>query len=82
MLRRKHGKVYNFFSTNRERTRKRLKITYRIKFIDSVRFLASSLSNLPKNLAERLHNNKCKDCKSYLEFIEIREKLLIFKCIK
>ena len=27
----------------------------RLKFIDSTRFITSSLSNLPNNLAERIH---------------------------
>ena len=32
--------------------------SYKIKFINSARFMASSLSNLVDNLAERIH--KCK----------------------
>ena len=36
-------------------------ISYKIKFIDSARFMASSLSNLAGNLAEGIHNIKCKD---------------------
>ena len=45
--------------------------TYKLKFIDSLRFMSSSLSSLPNNLPERLHNNRCKDCKSSLEYIKI-----------
>ena len=50
-------------------------ITYKIKFIDSVRFMPSSLSSLADNLSEGLHNNKFKYCKSYLEYILFKNKL-------
>ena len=36
-------------------------IPYRLKFIDSYRFMSTSLSNLVDNLSNRLHNNKCSD---------------------
>ena len=38
---------------------KNIKITYKIKFIDSYRFMSSSLSKLVDNLSEAIHNNKC-----------------------
>ena len=34
-------------------------ITYKIKFIDSFRFMSSSLSNPVDNLSEGLHSDKC-----------------------
>ena len=37
-------------------------ISYKIKFIDSARFLASSLSNFVHNLADGIHKTTCKDC--------------------
>ena len=43
-------------------------IAHRIKFIDSARFMASSLSNLIDNLTERIHKTKCKDCDRFLEY--------------
>ena len=43
-------------------------ISYKIKFIDSARFMASSLSNLVDNLAERIHQIKCKDCDYFHEY--------------
>ena len=41
-------------------------ISYKIKFINSARFMASSLSNLVNNLAEGTHKVKCKDCDCFL----------------
>ena len=35
-------------------------ISYILHFIDNARFMASSLSNLVKNLSEGLHRIKCK----------------------
>ena len=60
---------------------KDLEITYKIKFIDSYRFMSSSLSKLVDNLSEGIHNNKCSDCESNLDYIKIKknEKLLL-KC--
>ena len=34
-----------------------IEITYKIKFIDSFRFMSTSLSELVDNLSEGLHNN-------------------------
>ena len=51
---------------------KYLEITYKIKFIDSYRFMSSSLSKLVDNLSEGIHNNKCVDCNSCLDYIKIK----------
>ena len=63
---------------------KDLEITNKIKFIDSYRFMSSSLSKLVDNLSEGIHNNKCVDCESNLEYVQItkNEKLLLkyFNC--
>ena len=57
-------------------------ITYKTKFIDSFRFISSSLSSFLGNLFEGLHNNRCKDCKFCLKYIQIKDNQLIFKCIE
>ena len=60
---------------------KDLEITYKIKFIDSYRFISSSLSKLVDNLSEGIHNNKCLDCNYCLDYVRItkNEKVLL-KC--
>ena len=60
---------------------KDIEITYKIKFIDNFRFMATSLSKLVDNLTEGIHNNKCLDCNSCLDYFRItkNEKLLL-KC--
>ena len=60
---------------------KDIEITYKIKFIDSYRFMSSSLSKLVDNLSEGIHNNKCVDCNSCLDYIKIKnKKKLLLKC--
>ena len=59
---------------------KDLEITYKIKFIDSYRFMSSSLSKLVDNLSEGIHNNKCLDCNSCLDYIKIKNEKLLLKC--
>ena len=45
--------------------------------------MSSSLSSLVDNLSEGLHNDKCTDCKFYLEYISIeKDELLIVNCVK
>ena len=53
-----------------------IEITYKIKFIDSYRFMAMSLSKLIDNLSEGTHNNTCANCKSCLDYV----RSTIFKC--
>ena len=56
------------------------KISYKIKFIDSYRFMSTSLPNLVSNLSEGLHNDRCIDCKSCLDYMTTKDEQLIFRC--
>ena len=42
-------------------------VTYRLKFIDSFRFMSASVSKLVKYLSGKLHFDNCTDCKSKLD---------------
>ena len=57
-----------------------MEITYKIKFIDSVRFMATSLSKLVNNLTEGIHSDKCIKCKSNLCYMKVMDEMLIFRC--
>ena len=54
-------------------------ITYKLKFIDSFRFMSTSLSSLVDNLSDGFHCNKCIDCKSSLDHMITRDDQLIFR---
>ena len=42
--------------------------------------MSSSLSKLVDNLSEEIHNNKCVDCNSCLDYIKIKNEKLLLKC--
>ena len=51
-------------------------ISYKIKFIGSARFMASSLSNLADHLAEGIYKIKCKDGYCFLDYESARGNLI------
>ena len=72
-------------------------ISYILQFIDSARFMASSLSNLVNNLSEGIHrikskyghdDKKCetcrikyKYCECFLEYTNFKDDLIEYKCL-
>ena len=56
-------------------------ISYKIKFIDSARFMATSFSNLDDNLIEGIHKIKCRDCNFFLEYESVKDALIKYTCL-
>lgn len=48
-------------------------VTYKMKFIGSIKFMASSHSSLADDLAKGLHKSKCKDIKSCPEYVAVND---------
>ena len=57
-----------------------IEINYKKKIIDSCRFMSTSLSKLIDNLSEGVHNNKCSDYESNLDYIKIKNEKLLLRC--
>ena len=53
---------------------KDIEVTYKIKFIDSFKFMATSLSKLVDNLTEDIRGDKCIDCKSDLSYMKVMDE--------
>ena len=105
MFRRKHWKILNFtVPVQKEvaRTDKKEKeitknISYKLQFIDSARFTASSLSNFANNLSEGIHISKCKYghdnkkckifvikckcCDCFFGYKDFKDDLTEYKCL-
>ena len=67
---------------NREEITKH--ISYKLQFIDSARFMASSLSNLVNNLFEGIHRNVKTvelNCNCFLEYTNFINDLIEYKCL-
>ena len=56
-------------------------ISRKVKLIDSGRFMASSLSNLVDNLADKNHKVKGNDCDCFLEYENVKDNLVKYKCL-
>ena len=42
--------------------------------------MSTSISNLVNNLSEGLHNDRCIDCQSCLDYMMTKDNQLIFRC--
>ena len=56
-------------------------ISYKIKFIDSARFMATSLSDLVHNVTEGIHKIRYKDYDCFLEYESVKDNLIKHKCL-
>ena len=62
------------------------KIVYKLKFIDSFRFMSDSLSNLVDNTSEIFHSKECNSCierikiNSKCHYVGLKNERLIYKC--
>ena len=65
-----------------DRNKKIVNIPYRLRFIDSYRFMTASLSDLVDNLSNGLRSKKCTDFGLDLEYIIAKDDILIFSCFK
>ena len=86
---RKYRKVQNIFCYNEKKVKKIKKygnesvvtVTYKIRFIDSARFMATWLSNLVDNLTEKIHTIKYGDCDCFLGYEKVNNSLIKCKCL-
>ena len=101
-----HGKVWWILKRGRNEVPIEKKVTrigeknikniyYLLQFIDSARFMASSLSNLVNNLSEGIHTIKCKYehneekcetsrikykyCNYFLEYLDFKDDLVKYQ---
>ena len=68
MYRRKYRKIYYFSVTIKKECDNGKTISYKLKFIDSFRFMSTSLSSLVDNLSE-IYKKECKKCKERKKII-------------
>ena len=66
---------------NKDGSKSVVTISCKIKFIDSARFVATSLSNLVDILTEGIYKIKCKDCDCFLEYESVEGNLIKYKCL-
>ena len=87
MHRGKHGKYITFSVLLKTINKNGKPIIYKLKFIDSYRFMTTSLSSLTDNLSE-INKKECKSCKEREKisincaFIKLENNRLIYKCKK
>ena len=56
-------------------------VSYKVKFIDSGRFIANPLSNFVNNLPELIHKVKCNDWKYFFKYESVNDNLIKYKCL-
>ena len=56
-------------------------MSYKIKCIDSMRFMGTSLTKLVDNLSEGIQKIKCTDCNCSLKYENVKNNLMKYKCL-
>ena len=72
----KYRKMHKLFGTDKKE--KKIIITYKIKFIDSARFMPSTLSSPVNPVNNLLHKNEWKDCWCHLKYATVKDNALQF----
>ena len=67
MLRRNYKKHILLFQYQKKNLIIVKQLQCKVRFIDSFRFMSTSLSSLVDNLSKNLHCDNCKDCEPELE---------------
>ena len=75
-------KYYNYLEANLEKLDNDKIIAYKVKFINSFRVMSSLLSSLIDKSPTGLHDDKCKDCNSYLDYTTIKDNNSFSKCFE
>ena len=68
--------------TDKDGNDKIMYVSCKINFIDSCRFMSTTLLNLATNLSEGHHNDRCIDCKYCLDNMTTKNEQLIFRCFR
>ena len=72
----KTQKSVEIFRSNRKRNCRNQTTSYKIKFIDSARFMAISSLKLVDNITEGIPKIQCKDCDCFLEYESVKDNLI------
>ena len=57
-------------------------VTHKIKFVDSFRFMSTSLSNPVNTLLDGMHDIKCQDCNSCPDNMKFDNNKLMYRCFE
>ena len=81
MFRRNHREIQTFFMPITKENENIKTVTRKMKFIDRVRLMSSSPSSLANNPSKGLNKDKCKNCRSDLEYMTVNDGSFIFKFV-
>ena len=56
-------------------------LSYKMKLIDSMRFMGTLLSKLIDNVTGGIHEIECKDCGCFFEYENVKDNLIKYECL-